>query len=191
MANYTTTTHRPSSTNSPPPPPGHDTKPDDPTRKNIYTLNFSWPFNIPSTPESAAIRIVKNLANFSLYYAIFVWTVLFIALIPKRKVSVIYLVAMTEITLLYFLLMRSFAVLHKMIDKRFVLFLLFIVTAVEMILTRAAIHLFIVLGATVPLIVVHAVLSKGEDVFVNKEDGEMVRLVVNEKLGDDHAENLV
>lgn len=197
MANYGTTTHRPSSTNPPSPRSSQNNEPKDSLRKNLYTISFSFPFNIPSTPESAAVRVIRNLEKFSLYYAIFIWTVLFIALVPQRKVSVIYLVAMTEVTFLYFLLLRALpdsVILHRIIDKRFVLFLLFVITAVELILTHAAVHLFIVLAATVPIVIVHAVLSKREDVFVNEETGELARLV-QEKLGDAAAsaqpENLV
>ncbi|KAL8495704.1 hypothetical protein ACS0TY_019720 [Phlomoides rotata] len=157
------------------------------SQKNQYTLTFPFPFNIPSTPESAGVRIVKNLQRFGLYYSTFIWTVLFIALVPQRKVSVIFLVAMTEVVFLYFLLLRALPdsqILHRIIDKRFVLFLVFVVTCVELILTRAAVHLFIVLGATVPIVVLHAVLMRTEEVFVKEEvGGEMARLV-QEKLGE-------
>ncbi|KAK4414298.1 PRA1 family protein F4 [Sesamum alatum] len=151
-----------------------------------WTLSFSFPFNIPSSPESAAIRIVRNLGKFSLYYAIFVWTVLFITLIPERKDSVVCLVITTEITFLYFLLLRSFPdsiLLHKIIDKRVVLFLVFVITAVLLILTRAAVHLLVVLAATLPVVLLHAVVSRTEDVVVHEEAGEMASLV-QQRLGD-------
>lgn len=187
MSNYgTTTTHRPSTS-----PPLASQNNDSP-KKNIYTLTFSFPFNIPPTPESAAVRIVKNLERFSLYYFIFIWTVLFIALVPKRKVSVIFLVAMTEVTFLYFLLLGALPILQRIIDKRFVLFVLFVVTCIELILTQAAVHLFIVLGATVPIVVLHAALTKTEDVFVQEVD-DMARLI-QEKLdagADAQPDNLV
>ncbi|KAL0464262.1 UNVERIFIED_CONTAM: hypothetical protein Slati_0313800 [Sesamum latifolium] len=112
--------------------------------------------------------------------------VLFIALIPQRKDSVVCLVITTEITFLYFLLLRSFpdsVLLHKIIDKRLVLFLLFVITAVLLILTRAAVHFFVVLAATLPVVLLHAVLSRTEDVVVHEEAGEMARLV-QERLGD-------
>lgn len=192
MANYNTTTALRPSTSPPPTSKNNDRLTQEPL-KNLYTLTFSNPFNIPSTPESAAVRIIKNLKRFGLYYSIFVWTVLFIALVPERKVSVIFLVAMTEVTFLYFLLLRALpdsVILHRIIDKRFVLFLLFVVTSIELILTRAAIHLFIVLGATVPVVVLHAVLMKTEDVFV-QEVSEMARLVQEKLSTDAQPENFV
>lgn len=130
-----------------------------------------------------------------MYYSIFVWTVLFITLIPRRKVSLILLVAMTEVTFLYFLLLRalpSSVVLHKIIGKRVVLFLLFMITSVELIVTGAFVHLFVTLSATIPIVILHAVLSKRDDVFVNegRGDGELVRLV-EERVSDADRENLV
>ncbi|GFP90501.1 hypothetical protein PHJA_001194000 [Phtheirospermum japonicum] len=186
MADYgTTTTQRPSSSSNSPTPQDVESK--NPSKKITYTLTLSFPFNIPSTPESAAIRIVRNLEKFGLYYAILIWTALFISLVPRRKVSVIFLVSTTEVAFLYFLLLRacpSSAILHRIIDKRLVFFVLFVITAVMMILTHAAVHLFVVLAATIPIVMVHAVLSKMDDVIVKQADrGEMARLV-QETLGD-------
>ncbi|KAL2478039.1 PRA1 family protein F2 [Forsythia ovata] len=195
MASYGTTTQRPA-TSSPSPTISRDDESEESTRKYLNSFQFTCPFNIPSTPESAAVRIIKNLAKFSLYYAIFVWTVLFITLIPQRKVSLILLVAMTEVTVLYFLLLRALpnsVVLHRIIDKRVVLFLLFMITSVELILTHAFIHLFATLSATIPIILLHAVLTKRDEVFVNEEGrgaGELVPLV-EERVSDAEPVNLV
>ncbi|CAI9765136.1 unnamed protein product [Fraxinus pennsylvanica] len=199
MASYGTTTHRPATT-SPSTSPSLTISPDDEsdelTKKYLNRFKSAWPFNIPSTPESAAVRIIKNLEKFSLYYSIFVWTVLFITLIPKRKVSLILLVAMTEVTFLYFLLLRALpnsVVLHKIIDKRVVLSLLFMITSVELIFTRAFVHLFVTLSATIPVVILHAVFSKRDDVYVIEEGsgaGELVPLV-EERVSDAEPVNLV
>ncbi|PIN06221.1 Prenylated rab acceptor 1 [Handroanthus impetiginosus] len=194
MASYGTTTQR-RSPNSPPPPTPDANNSKNSSEENFYTftLSFSWPFNIPSTRESAAVRIIRNLEDFSLYYAVFVWTVLFIALIPRRKVSVIYLVATTEVTFLYSLLLRAYpdsVLLHRIIDKRFVFFVMFVITALELILTHAAVHLFVVLAATLPIVVFHAFLCKRKDVSLH-EDGEMARLVGGKLVDVNQSENLV
>lgn len=131
------------------------------------------PFNIPSSPEAASLRIIKNLCHFALYYIHFVWLVLFISLIPKRKVSLIYLVIMTYVASLYLLILRALPNsywLHKIIDKRVVLALIVFVTMFELILTRAAIHLFVTLAATIPIVLVHAVLWVTEDFSVDDEE---------------------
>lgn len=181
MANYGTTTQRPSTNPPSPPPSQNDDESKDSLPKKLYTITFSFPFDIPSTPESAAVRIVKNLERFSLYYATFIWTVLFITLVPARKVSVVFLVATTEVAFLYSLLLRALPILHRIIDKRIVYFLVFFAVAVEMILTEAALHLFIVLAATVPIVLLLAALSKTGAAAVDDEAEELARLVV-EKL---------
>uniref|UniRef100_A0A5B7BZ06 PRA1 family protein n=1 Tax=Davidia involucrata TaxID=16924 RepID=A0A5B7BZ06_DAVIN len=163
---------------------------DESKRKNRNNFKLICPFNIPSSPETAAVRIIRNLGSFGLYYTLFVWVILFITLIPKRKVSLIFLVAMTVVTSLYLLLLRllpNSVVLHRIIDKRLVLALLAIVTAVELILTRAAIHLFVTLAAATPVILVHAVVRVRDDLFVDEEAcaaGELVPLVYKKKSSD-------
>ncbi|KAL2536614.1 PRA1 family protein F4-like [Forsythia ovata] len=172
MANYGTT-HRPVPT-SPSPSITQEDESKNPTRKIRKQIQFTCPFDIPPTPESAAVRIVRNLGIYGLYYVIFVWTVLFITLVPKRKVSLIFLVAMTEVTFLYFLLLRALPesfLLHKIIDKRIVVFLLFIITAIQVILTGAGIHLLFTLSGTIPIVMVHAVLKITEDLVVNDQEG--------------------
>ncbi|KAA8515831.1 hypothetical protein F0562_018558 [Nyssa sinensis] len=163
------------------------------TRKNRNNFKLICPFDIPSSPETAAVRIIRNLGHFGLYYTLFVWVILFIALIPKRKVSLIFFMAMTVVTCSYLFLLRllpNSVVLHRIIDKRLVLALLAIVTAVELILTRSAIHLFVTLAAATPIILVHAVLRIRDDLFVGEEAcaaGELLPLVhplVHRKSGD-------
>ncbi|KAG6393338.1 hypothetical protein SASPL_147577 [Salvia splendens] len=174
------------STNPPPPLPAEDDDGSkDLSKKKIYTIAFSFPFDIPSSPESAAIRVARNLESFSLYYVTFIWTVLFIALIPRRNVSIVFLVAATEVAFLYSLLLRALpgsVLLHRIIDKRIVFFILFVLAAVALVLTDAALHLLIVLASTAPLVILHAALSKIDAPVEEEEDGEMARLVV-EKLG--------
>jgi len=75
---------------------------------------------------------------------------------------------MTYVTTLYFLLLRAFpnsVVLHRIIDKRVVLALLAIATAVQLILTKAGIHLAVTLASSVPVLLVHAVLWASYDAF--------------------------
>lgn len=79
----------------------------DSTRKRHNDFKLLCPFNIPLSPEAAAVRIIRNLGDFGLYYTLFVWIILFISLVPKRKVSLIFLVAMTVVTCLYLLLLRA------------------------------------------------------------------------------------
>lgn len=137
-------------------------------------FTIMWPFNVPSTEEGAIARISNNFKSFGLCYAEFVFIVLFITLIPRRKVSLIYLVIMKEIAFLYVMLLRALPnsiLLHKIIDKRFVFFILTIITGVELLLTRAAIHLLATLLSTIPIIFAHACFWRDDrDVYVVSED---------------------
>jgi hypothetical protein len=181
MASYGTMYRPGTSSTSPPTSQADDSK--DSTRKKRNDFKLLFPFNMPLTPESAAVRIIRNLRYFGLYYSLFVWIILLISLVPRRKVSLIFLVVMTVVTSLYLVLLRALpnsVVLHRIIDKRLVLALLAIVTAVELILTRAAIHLFVTLACGIPIILVHAVLRVSDDLFVGEEAcaaGELVPLV--------------
>ncbi|CAK9169530.1 unnamed protein product [Ilex paraguariensis] len=193
MASYGTI-HRPSTTTSE---PASAPQTDNSKAKTRTDFKIICPFNIPLTPEAAAVRIIRNLGYFGLYYALFIWVILFITLVPKRKLSLILLVAMTIVACLYLLLLRALpdsVVLHRIIDKRFVLFLLVVITAVELILTRAAIHLFVTLAATIPIVLVHAIFRVREDLFVNEEAsaaGELVPLVYNGVSEKDKSSDLV
>lgn len=151
--------------------------------KRVNEFKFIFPFNFPTTPESAAVRIVQNLGSYGDYYTLFIWISLFITLIPERKVSLIYLVATTVVACVYLVLHRDCVVLQRIVDKRLVLALLVVVAMVELILTEAALHLFVTLGCGVPLVLVHAVLLRVRDdeIFVEKEsnysaDGELAPL---------------
>ncbi|KAL6964933.1 hypothetical protein U1Q18_035988 [Sarracenia purpurea var. burkii] len=182
MASYgTTTIHRPSAAPPPTSAADSDESKGSPRNRHGYTLTFS--FNIPSTPESAAVRIIRNFAFFGLYYVVFEWAILFAALVPKRKVSLILLLATTAVTCLYLQLLRKLpadSVVHKIVDKRLALALVAAVTVVEMVLTRAAVHLFVTLAAATPVVLAHAVLTVRDNLFVNEEAcvaGELVPMV--------------
>ncbi|KDP43861.1 hypothetical protein JCGZ_20871 [Jatropha curcas] len=143
------------------------------------------PFNIPPNPDAAALRIIRNLHHFALYYTHFVWIVLFITLIPARKVSLILLVIMTYVGSLYLLLLSGVPnsnIIHKILDKRIVLPLIVIATMVQLVLTHAAIHLLLTLAATLPVVLVHAVLWVREDFSVEDNSGELVPFVHHESI---------
>ncbi|XP_057440381.1 uncharacterized protein LOC130732329 [Lotus japonicus] len=133
-----------------------------------FKFKFYCPIDIPSTSEATAVRILKNFTNLGLYYTLFVWIILFITLIPERKVSLILLVIMTYVTTVYCLILRSCpnsVLLHRIIDKRFVLCLLAIATSVQLVLTEAGIHLAVTLASSMPVVLLHAVLWAGYDAY--------------------------
>ncbi|CAK8543313.1 unnamed protein product [Lathyrus sativus] len=151
-------------------------EPKGPHEKPFADFKFYCPINIPLTAEAAASRIIRNLGNLGLYYTLFIWIILFITLIPNRKVSLILLVIMTYVTTLYCLLLRACpnsVLLHRIIDKRIILSLLFIATAIQLILTRAGIHFAVTMTCSVPVVLLHAVLwaSSCELAYETEEEG--------------------
>ncbi|KAF3445601.1 hypothetical protein FNV43_RR10777 [Rhamnella rubrinervis] len=180
MASYGTI-QRPSTTSSsstPSVPTDQPYEPKDSALKRVGDFKLIFPFNIPTTPESAAVRIIKNLGSYGVYYTLFIWLILFISLIPRRKVSLIFLTAMSYVTCLCLLLLRDCVVLQKIIDRRWLLPLLAVVTMVELVVTEAAIHLFVCLGCGIPVVLVHAVLLRPrDDVFVEEASGNVEVLV--------------
>ncbi|XP_047161591.1 uncharacterized protein LOC124831598 [Vigna umbellata] len=182
MANYGAKQRIPS---SPPPPSSTDPNERQPKgSQEIFYANFRvyCPINIPPSSEAAGVRVMRNIGSFGLYYTLFVWIILFITLIPSRKVSLILLVIMTYVTTIYCLILRAFpnsVVLHRIIDKRVVLTLLAVATAVQLILTEAGIHLAVTLASSAPLVLVHAVLWASFDAFeveTASAKGELVPL---------------
>ncbi|XP_048132757.1 uncharacterized protein LOC115726294 isoform X2 [Rhodamnia argentea] len=153
-----------------------------PKARPLNNVKLAFPFGLPATPEAAAARIIKNLSHFSLFYALFLWVGLSISLVPQRRYSLLLLMATTIIANQYLIMLRlmpSSICMNKALDKTLVLVPVAIVTAVGLILTQAAIHLFATLGIGLPVILVHAVLWR-EGGFVNEEasaPGELAPLV--------------
>ncbi|XP_052171645.1 uncharacterized protein LOC127787626 [Diospyros lotus] len=192
MANYgTTTVHR--STASPAAAAAASTPTDyakHSTRRNLSNFKFTIPFDIPSSPEAAAVRIIGNLTYFQSYYLIFVWSILVITLLPAREDSLKILMAITVVACLFFLLLRSHPLV---IEKLLVLALFAVVTVVAMILTDATIHFFATLAGSMPVILVHAVLRIRDDRFSDHEvsaAGDLAPLV-NKTAGETEPEALV
>lgn len=161
------------------------------THKNMTHFNLLQYFNIPSSPEAAAVRLVRNLRYFHVYYTLLVWLILFVSLIPRRHLSLILLVVMTIVGSFYLLLLRAIpdsVILHRIIDPKLVLASLGLVTVVELVITRATIHLLVSLAVGGFIILVHALLHMGDDLYVTKEAmavGELLPLV-NKKNKRDH-----
>ncbi|PKI60777.1 hypothetical protein CRG98_018824 [Punica granatum] len=143
-----------------------------PDPKERADIRLLCPFSVPPGPEVAAVRIVKNVAYFWLFYTLFLWTGLSISLIPKRQLSLLLLIATSAVACSYLLLLRllpSTAVLHRLIDRRLVLTLLAILIAVELVLTKAGIHLMVTLAIGTPIIIVHAFFRGRDDLCLNEE----------------------
>ncbi|KAG4922580.1 PRA1 family protein F2 [Glycine max] len=173
MANFGTTQRTPNTTTTPSPPSLDPYEPKGPHEKLYTDFKIYWPFTMPLTSEAAAIRVIRNLEHLGLYYTLFVWIILFIVLIPHRKLSLIILVIMTYVIVIYCLVLRAYPksiFLHRTIDKKFVLALLVFATFVQLILTEAGIQLAVTLACAVPFVLVHAVLWVSHHAFEIEDD---------------------
>ncbi|VFQ84294.1 unnamed protein product [Cuscuta campestris] len=160
------TTGFPSSTSSSPPPQPGLQNPKEKDHQPPITFHVTIPFSLPVSPESAASRIIRNMGKFGLYYFEFVWIVLFIALVPQRKVSAIIMAATKEAAIAYLLLLRgvpaSLVLARKILDRKLlVLGLLGVGTGAALVATHSGLHLLITLAATLPLVLAHAGLWSG------------------------------
>ena len=194
MANLGTTQRIP--TSSKPSSPKTETyEPKSPNAKLYADFKFYCPINIPLTQEAATSRIIRNLENIGLYYTLFIWIILFITLIPDRKVSLILLVIMTYVTTLYCLILRSCPnsyVLHKIIDKRIVLSFLVIATSVQLIMNDAGTKFAITSTCSVPVVLLHAGLWDSRcDGYETKEGSGTQELApLTSDHNDSEAQNL-
>ncbi|KAF7848334.1 hypothetical protein BT93_L2087 [Corymbia citriodora subsp. variegata] len=136
----------------------------------------------------------QDLCHFGLFYALVLWVGLSISLMPRRKVSLLLLMATTIITNQYFMmlqLMPKSICMRRTFDKMVVLVLMPIVTTVGLIVRQAAVHLFVTLGIGLPVMLVHVVFWR-DGPFVNEEaststpgelgylvDGRIAKKVIN------------
>ncbi|KAK9120995.1 hypothetical protein Syun_018612 [Stephania yunnanensis] len=128
--------------------------------------------SVPSSVEATAMRIIGNFRSYIMYYTLVVWVILFISLVPRRRIALLFLVLVSLVTSNYLLLLRALpnsVVLHRHIDKRLVLFMLLIVTVVGIIVTRGGIHLLASIGIGLPLILLHAILTVPNDLPTSED----------------------
>ncbi|KAI4339606.1 hypothetical protein MLD38_024526 [Melastoma candidum] len=141
--------------------------PDSPTarRAGRPDFKFVFPFDMPSSPEALAVRIIKNLSHFCLFYSLLLWAGLTISLVPIRRTSLHILLSMTVVTNSFLILLKLMPqpmFLHRAMDKAAVLLTLGIVTVVALILTGAAMHMFLTCAIGASVVSVHAAFWKDE-----------------------------
>ncbi|KAI4370063.1 hypothetical protein MLD38_018448 [Melastoma candidum] len=156
---------RPSSSPTPPEATNPDAAPAFTRKYAGPNLGFFFPFNLPLTPEALAVRILKNLAHFALFYTLVLWVGLSISLVPQRRTSLFILLLLTLVTTSFLILLRltpNTMFIHGAADKAIVLFALGVVTTVALILTDAGIHLLLTLAIGIPVVLAHAIFWRDD-----------------------------
>lgn len=136
------------------------------THKALARFARPRAFGLPPNTEAAAVRAVRNVIRFRLHYALLLWVILLASLAPRRRVSLVFLMASSKVAASYGVLLRAFpnsAFLHRIIDRRLVVALFLIVIVVQLALTGALKHLLLSLAAGIPVVLIHAVFQTDGD----------------------------
>lgn len=103
-------------------------------------------------------------------YAIVVLIILFLSLLWNPTSLIVFTVLMAAWLFLYFLRDEPLTICQSVIDDRVVLGLLSVVTIVLLLLTDATMNILLSILGGLVLVVIHAVLRKTDDLFLD-EDG--------------------
>ncbi|KAF8406904.1 hypothetical protein HHK36_006025 [Tetracentron sinense] len=130
---------------------------------NFHAIGF------PSGFRDAVSRIRTNLGYFRMNYTIIVLFILFLSLLWHPISMIVFVIMMAVWLFLYFLRDVPLEIFHRTIDDRVVLIVLSIVTIVALFLTRATLNIIVALLVGLAVVLIHAVLRKTEDLFVDEE----------------------
>ncbi|MFS7980922.1 putative prenylated rab acceptor P [Helianthus anomalus] len=131
---------------------------------NLASINF--PHNITDSYS----RIKTNTAYFRMNYAIIVLIILFLSLLWHPISLIVFVVLMAAWLFLYFLRDEPLMIFHRVVDDRVVMTVLFVVTVVLLLLTGATVNILVAMLIGLVVVVVHAVLRRTDDLFLD-EDG--------------------
>ncbi|KAK9078348.1 hypothetical protein SSX86_002405 [Deinandra increscens subsp. villosa] len=126
--------------------------------------------NLPHSVSEAFPRIKTNIGYFRMNYAIITLVILFMSLLWHPISLIVFLVLMAAWLFLYFLRDEPLVILHRVIDDRVVLAVLSVVTIVLLLLTGATMNILLAVLVGFVVVVIHAVLRRTEDLFLD-EDG--------------------
>ncbi|VVA97530.1 unnamed protein product [Arabis nemorensis] len=125
--------------------------------------------NLPRGVSAAFSRIKTNLAYFQTNYAIVVLIAIFLSLIKHPTSLIVFTVLGFVWVFLYFLRDEPIKIFRFQIDDSMVLIGLSVITIVLLLLTGVTFNVVgaLLIGAVV--ILIHAVIRKTEDLFVDEE----------------------
>ncbi|CAH8316284.1 unnamed protein product [Eruca vesicaria subsp. sativa] len=124
---------------------------------------------LPRSLSDAFSRIKNNLVYFQTNYAIVFLVVIFLSLI-KHPTSLIVLTVLVFVWIfLYFLRDEPIKLFSYQVDDKYVLVCLSVVTIVLLFLTNATVNIAVALLVGAVLVLIHAVVRKTEDLFLDEE----------------------
>ncbi|KAL4589233.1 hypothetical protein LXL04_002138 [Taraxacum kok-saghyz] len=130
---------------------------------NLGSINF------PQGISEAFSRVKTNIGYFRMNYAIVVLVILFLSLLWHPISLIVLTVLMAAWLFLYFLRGEPLTIFHRVIDDRVVLGVLSVVTIVLLLLTDATMNIVLSILGGIVLVLIHAVLRKTEDLYLDEE----------------------
>lgn len=127
--------------------------------------------NLPPSFGESTVRIRTNLAYFQVNYAIVVLLILFLSLLWHPVSLIVFFITMAAWLYLYFLRDEPLVIYGRTIDDRAVLIVLFVITLIFLFLTDATVNIMVGFLIGVFVVLVHSVVRRSDDVFVEDEEG--------------------
>ncbi|CAL9076417.1 unnamed protein product [Musa textilis] len=143
------------------------------TRKALARFARPQSFAAPPDAEAAAVRAVRNLRSFRLHYAILLWVLLLASLFPRRRATMLFLMAASKVALFCGALLKAFpnsALLCRIVDRRLAAALVLVVIGVELVMTRAVPQFLLAIAIGVPLVLLHSVFRVRDDLTASGQE---------------------
>ncbi|XP_041019574.1 PRA1 family protein F3-like [Juglans microcarpa x Juglans regia] len=135
-----------------------------------WKLMFNFrALGLPSSLADVFSRVRTNVGFFRMNYAIIVLLILFLSLLWHPISLIVFVVMMAVWLFLYFLRDEPLAIFNRTIDDRVVLIVLAVLTVVFLLLTKATLNILVALLIGVVLVLVHAVVRRTDDLFLDEE----------------------
>ncbi|CAL0332420.1 unnamed protein product [Lupinus luteus] len=140
------------------------------TRRPWSTMFNLHSFSLPHGLSDAVSRIPTNLSFFQMNYAIVLLFVLFLSLLWHPISLIVFVLLMAAWLFLYFLRDQPLLVFGRAVNGRAVLGVMAAVTVALLLLTGATANILVAVLIGAVLVVVHAVLRRTDDLFVDEEE---------------------
>ncbi|XP_055828511.1 PRA1 family protein F3-like [Solanum dulcamara] len=140
--------------------------------KEMFNLHS---FKIPSGVSDAISRIKTNFSFFQTNYAIIVLGIVFLSLLWHPISLIVFIVLMAVWLFLYFLRDDPLVIFGRMISDVVVLIVLAVLTIGLLLVAGATFNILISLAVSVFVVLIHALIRKTDDLFMDEENAAFLR----------------